>query len=109
MTTEARPDLRVLVDRLGELADGWLALAPTSAAARERATQLRDNVRGHLAIRAATLDAPLLVLLLGPTGAGKSTLINLVCRFYDVSDGAILIDGRDIRDVQMRSLRSQIG
>jgi hypothetical protein len=76
MTTEVRPDLRVLVDRLGELADGWLALAPTSAAARERATQLRDNVRGHLAVRAATLDAPLLVLLLGPTGAGKSSLFN---------------------------------
>jgi hypothetical protein len=76
MTTEVRPDLRVLVDRLGELADGWLALAPTSAAARERATQLRDNVRGHLVVRAATLDAPLLVLLLGPTGAGKSSLFN---------------------------------
>lgn len=78
MTTEVRPDLRALVDRLAQLADGWLALRPTSAAARERATQLRDHVRGHLAVRAATLDAPILVLLLGPTGAGKSSLFNTV-------------------------------
>ena len=78
MTTEVRPDLRALVDRLAQLADGWLALRPTSATARERATQLRDHVRGHLAVRAATLDAPILVLLLGPTGAGKSSLFNTV-------------------------------
>jgi energy-coupling factor transporter ATP-binding protein EcfA2 len=78
MTTEVRPDLRALVDRLAELADAWLALLPTSAAARERATQLCGHVRGHLAVRAATLDAPILVLLLGPTGAGKSSLFNTI-------------------------------
>ncbi|HET7473107.1 MAG TPA: GTPase domain-containing protein [Candidatus Limnocylindrales bacterium] len=76
MTTESRPDLRALVERLGELAEAWLASPPTSSAARERATQLRDHVTGHLRVRAATLDAPLLVLLLGPTGAGKSSLFN---------------------------------
>jgi ATP-binding cassette subfamily B protein len=47
--------------------------------------------------------------LAGHTGAGKSTLINLVCRFYDVNDGAILIDGHNIRDVKIDSLRAQIG
>lgn len=47
--------------------------------------------------------------LAGHSGAGKSTLINLICRFYDVTDGAIRIDGRDIRDVELKSLRDQIG
>jgi ATP-binding cassette subfamily B protein len=47
--------------------------------------------------------------LVGPSGAGKSTLINLLCRFYDVNQGAIEIDGIDIRDVQLESLRRQIG
>jgi ATP-binding cassette, subfamily B, bacterial len=47
--------------------------------------------------------------LAGHSGAGKTTLINLICRFYDVQDGEILIDGRDIRDVTLRSLRDQIG
>ncbi len=49
------------------------------------------------------------IALLGATGSGKSTIINLLPRFYDVSDGAVLIDGYDIRDVKLDSLRSQIG
>jgi len=49
------------------------------------------------------------VALLGATGSGKSTIINLIPRFYDVSSGAVLIDGHDIRDVCLDSLRSQIG
>ncbi|MDP7447095.1 MAG: ABC transporter ATP-binding protein, partial [Candidatus Latescibacteria bacterium] len=47
--------------------------------------------------------------LAGHSGAGKSTLINLICRFYDVSNGSIRIDGHDIRDVELKSLRDQIG
>jgi ATP-binding cassette subfamily B protein len=47
--------------------------------------------------------------LVGPSGAGKSTTINLLCRFYDVTGGSIEIDGIDIRDVQLHSLRRQIG
>ena len=47
--------------------------------------------------------------LAGHSGAGKSTLINLICRFYDVSDGQIRIDGHDIRDVELKTLRDQIG
>jgi ATP-binding cassette, subfamily B, bacterial MsbA len=49
------------------------------------------------------------VAIVGLSGAGKTTLVNLVPRFYDVSGGAILIDGVDIRDVTLSSLRSQIG
>ncbi len=47
--------------------------------------------------------------LSGPSGAGKTTLINLIGRFYDVTDGSISIDGYDVRDVTMKSLRDQIG
>ncbi len=49
------------------------------------------------------------VALVGPSGAGKSTLANLVPRFYDVTAGAIRIDGHDLRDLQLASLRAQIG
>ncbi len=49
------------------------------------------------------------VAILGATGSGKSTIINLLPRFYDVTDGAVLIDGQDVRDVQIDSLRHQIG
>ncbi|MCA1728503.1 MAG: ABC transporter ATP-binding protein/permease [Actinobacteria bacterium] len=49
------------------------------------------------------------VAILGTTGSGKSTLINLIPRFYDVTDGSIKLDGHDVRDVTLASLRSQIG
>ncbi len=47
--------------------------------------------------------------VVGPTGSGKSTLIRLLCRFYDLQQGRILVDGIDIRDVDPRALRSRIG
>jgi ABC-type multidrug transport system fused ATPase/permease subunit len=49
------------------------------------------------------------VAIVGPTGAGKTTIAGLLTRFYDVRDGAVLIDGYDVRSVTQRSLRSQIG
>jgi ATP-binding cassette, subfamily B, multidrug efflux pump len=49
------------------------------------------------------------VAVLGPTGSGKSTIINLIPRFYEVTEGAILVDGQDIRKVTVDSLRRQIG
>lgn len=49
------------------------------------------------------------VALLGATGSGKSSIINLIPRFYDVTEGRILIDGHDVRDVSLDSLRAQIG
>ncbi|MFD1389745.1 ABC transporter ATP-binding protein [Alkalibacillus flavidus] len=49
------------------------------------------------------------VALVGMSGGGKSTLVSLIPRFYDVDSGAVKIDGHDVRDVQARSLRSQIG
>ena len=49
------------------------------------------------------------IALVGPTGAGKTTIISLLSRFYDVSEGAILIDGHDIRSVEQTSIREQLG
>ena len=49
------------------------------------------------------------VAIVGPTGAGKSTIASLLARFYDIQEGAILIDGYDVREVTQGSLRSQIG
>jgi ATP-binding cassette subfamily B protein len=49
------------------------------------------------------------VAILGTTGSGKSTLVNLLPRFYDVSEGSVRLDGHDVRDVTLASLRSQIG
>jgi ABC-type multidrug transport system fused ATPase/permease subunit len=49
------------------------------------------------------------VALVGPTGAGKSSIVNLVARFYEANEGAVLIDGIDVRDVTQRSLRRQMG
>ena len=68
--------LRALVERIEELADRRIATRPISAGAGERALQLRDNLRTHIRVRVSSLDAPLVVLILGPTGAGKSTLFN---------------------------------
>ena len=76
MTEPAPRKLRALVDRLEPLAVRRLATRPRSIAASERASQLRDHLRGHVRVRANSLDAPLLILILGPTGAGKSTLFN---------------------------------
>lgn len=49
------------------------------------------------------------IALVGPTGAGKTTVINLLSRFYDVNEGSVKVDGIDVRDVTLQSLRSQMG
>ncbi len=75
-----------------------------------------ENVRfsygdGAEALRGVTLDIPAgkTVALVGASGAGKSTVMNLIPRFYDVSAGAVLVDGHDVRDVTLASLRAAIG
>jgi subfamily B ATP-binding cassette protein MsbA len=55
------------------------------------------------------ISAGQVVAIVGPSGSGKSTLINLVARFYDVGSGQLLVDGYDVRDVTVESLRRQIG
>ncbi len=83
------------------------------------------RVRGEVEFRDVTFgysrDLPVLhdfnmhikagqtLAIVGPTGAGKSTIASLVARFYDVQEGSILIDGYDVRSVTQHSLRSQVG
>ncbi len=56
-----------------------------------------------------TVEPNRLVALIGQTGSGKTSLVNLIPRFYDVSEGAVLVDGMDVRQVDLVSLRRQIG
>ncbi|KAH0566383.1 Iron-sulfur clusters transporter atm1, mitochondrial [Trichoglossum hirsutum] len=56
-----------------------------------------------------TIPAGKKIAIVGPSGCGKSTILRLLFRFYDVQEGRILIDGQDIRDVSLESLRSSIG
>lgn len=49
------------------------------------------------------------IALVGPTGAGKTTIVNLLTRFYDVKEGSVRVDGKDVRDVTLKSLRGEIG
>ncbi|NDJ54333.1 MAG: ABC transporter ATP-binding protein [Chloroflexi bacterium] len=79
------------------------------------AVDLRDVVFGYADNEPVLHDINLsiapgqTVALVGPTGAGKTSISNLVARFYDVTSGAVLIDGVDVRDVAQRSLRAQMG
>lgn len=68
-----------------------------------------DNDRSVLADINLEVKAGERVALVGPSGGGKTTLCNLIPRFYDVSDGRILIDGQDITTMKLRSLRENIG
>ncbi len=97
---------------------------PVDIVDKHGAEQL-PQIRGEVEFRDVTFsyspDLPVLhglnlhikagqtVAIVGPTGAGKSTIAGLLARFYDVQEGAVLIDGHDVRDVTQRSLRSQIG
>jgi ABC-type multidrug transport system fused ATPase/permease subunit len=56
-----------------------------------------------------TVEPGQTVALVGPTGGGKTSIASLIARFYDVQTGAVLIDGLDVREVQQRSLRRQMG
>jgi subfamily B ATP-binding cassette protein MsbA len=70
-----------------------------------------DDVQARAILRGVTftVQAGQVIALVGRSGAGKTTLVNLIPRFYDVTGGAILIDGVDVRDVTLASLRAQIG
>jgi ABC-type multidrug transport system fused ATPase/permease subunit len=97
---------------------------PVQIQDRENAEQLppvrgdvefRDVVFGYSAGRPVLHGLNLHILpgqtvaIVGPTGAGKSTIAGLISRFYDIQQGAVLLDGHDVRTVTQQSLRSQIG
>src|SRR3954453_6215179 len=89
MNWTAQADLRALVERLDALAARRLATRPRTDAASTRATRLADHLAGHVRVRAASLDAPLLVVLVGPTGAGKSTVFNTIAGRAASETGAL--------------------
>jgi ATP-binding cassette, subfamily B, bacterial len=65
-----------------------------------------SDVLDDISIR---IDAGKTIALVGPSGGGKTTLCSLLPRFYDVTSGSVLIDGRDVRDIKLNSLRNAIG
>jgi len=73
------------------------------------AYQTADGVRNALSEIELTVPPGQTVALVGATGAGKSTLVKLVARFYDPTRGRILVDGLDLRDARIGSLRRQLG
>jgi subfamily B ATP-binding cassette protein MsbA len=101
-----------LMDRQPQVADRPKAVRLP----RHRSTIAFDNVvfgynTREEVIRGVNLDVRHgeTIALVGPNGCGKTTLMNLLPRFYDVHGGAIRIDGHDIRDLSLRSLRRQVG
>lgn len=66
----------------------------------------KENVLSHVNLK---VPAGEYVALVGSSGAGKTTLCSLIPRFYDVTEGKVLFDGKDIRDIKLQSLRNQIG
>ena len=95
-----------VVDKMGALP---LAIA-TGEIAFDRVAFAYDSAPGINAIHEVTLTVPggQMVALVGRSGAGKTTLINLVPRLFDVTAGTIRIDGQDLRDVTIASLRDQV-
>ena len=56
-----------------------------------------------------TVEPGQMIALVGPTGAGKTTIVSLISRFYDVDNGSVTIDGKDVRDITIESLRENVG
>ena len=76
---------------------------------RDVALKYQDEKKDSLAEINVRVKKNQIVALIGATGSGKTSLINLIPRFYDVSDGVVLVDGQDVRKVDLVSLRRQIG
>jgi subfamily B ATP-binding cassette protein MsbA len=108
-------------DRIFEMLDTHTEVAESPTAvplpAFSQAIEFRDvtfayeDVHPRAILRNISLTVPAgqMVAIVGRSGAGKTTLVNLIPRFYDVSGGAITIDGHDLRAVTLKSLRAQVG
>jgi ABC-type multidrug transport system fused ATPase/permease subunit len=88
-----------------------VALPPIRGCIRFEDVSLHYSENGPEALHHVTFEArPGQVIgLVGPTGCGKTSIVNLIPRFYDVTEGRVTIDGTDVRDLTLCSLRSQIG
>lgn len=110
-TTSAQRVFEVL-DTLPDMEDKPEALELSKIAGKVEFNNVTfgyDERRPVLKNVSFTIEPGEMIGLVGPSGAGKSTTINLICRFYDATGGAVLIDDHDVRDVQLQSLRNQIG
>lgn len=81
---------------------GYEGVNPVTGAVVKTAKKVLQNT-------SFTVKAGETIALVGPTGAGKSTIVNLISRFYDIQGGSILVDGQNIKDVTIESLRRQMG
>lgn len=130
MMAEPAQALTGLVNAGGEAAAGAqrvLEVLDVAPAIRSKDGAIKlENLRGEIEFRKvglkyqneknASLDGinlkvepNRLVALIGPTGSGKTSFVNLIPRFYDVSEGAVLVDGHDVRGIDLAALRKQIG
>jgi energy-coupling factor transporter ATP-binding protein EcfA2 len=96
MEPDSSPTLVDVAERLGRVAAAPLLDEALRDAASTRLRQLRDNLSSHILPRARSLDAPLLVLLFGPTGAGKSSLLNALAGFRASEVGVTRPTTRDV-------------
>jgi ATP-binding cassette subfamily B protein len=99
-----KPDARGLLNPVGsiELRDVWFAYPKQSAAGDAGAPWALEDI-------SMRIEPGQLAAIVGPSGAGKTTITYLVPRFFDVTQGAVLIDGQDVRDLTMASLARTIG
>ncbi|MEQ8181810.1 MAG: lipid A export permease/ATP-binding protein MsbA [Smithellaceae bacterium] len=99
-----------IIDRMPDIDDkpGARALPPITRSIDLENVDFSYEKTPVLKNISLSIKAGEVVAFVGMSGGGKTTLVNLIPRFYDVSSGRILIDGQDIRDVTMQSLRSQI-
>jgi ATP-binding cassette, subfamily B, multidrug efflux pump len=88
-----------------------IMLPPLSGAVEFRDIHFHYSGENKLALKDInlTVQPNQVIALIGTTGSGKTTLVNLIPRFYDVTRGSVLVDGHDVRQVDLRSLRQQIG
>jgi ATP-binding cassette subfamily B protein len=98
---------RVAYDDVSFAYDGGGVRRPPDSSTGER----RDPGDGERVLDGVDVDADRgeTVAIVGPTGAGKSTVAKLLLRLYDVSEGAVRVDGHDVRDVRLADLRSSVG
>ena len=89
--------------------DGHEAFVPVDGRVEFRNVNFAYNQVPVIKNMSFKIEPGMTVGILGPTGSGKSTIANLMCRYYDVSDGAVLIDGKDVRDYVPEVLRKNIG
>jgi subfamily B ATP-binding cassette protein MsbA len=99
-----------ILDQPGEVDRGTATIARARGEVAYRGVSFRYAADKEPALRNVSLDVPAgtTVALVGQSGSGKTTLVSLLPRFYDAQEGAVLLDGVDVRDYRLRDLRRQI-